>query len=615
MATDSQKDVRNLVNKSYLAKDFVSFRAELLNYARNYFADQMQDFSEASVGGMFMELAAYVGDTMSYYLDYQFNELNPETAIQTDNIESHARNAGVPIVGAAPAVAKVTFYIEVPSAVSSAGVYTPDKNALPIIEATTTLESNTGILFTLSEDLDFGEKDRYGNLKARFQVAQVDNDQNPTFYVLSQEKECISGKINLESTSISDTQVPFRRISLSQSDVGEIISVKDAEGNIYYEVDSLTQDTVYKRVQNLDKDKVVVTDNLEVIPAPFRYIKRTNFRTRQTYIQFGSGDPTAVDEDIIPDINSLALPLYGKRTMSRFSIDPNSLLKTKTLGVSPKNTNISIVYRSGGGLDHNVVADSIRSVNTLNIRFPENPVTSIRNAVILSLDTKNDSPAAGGAQALTLEEVRSLISAARNQQSRIVTQQDLLARLYTLPSTFGRIFRAGIRKNKNNPLTSELYLACQDQEGNITFAPDSLKRNIRLYLNEFRLISDAVEILDPIVINYGVKFSIITTPDSNKVSVINDVISKIQDMTDISLYQIDQPIIEADIINVIINTPGVLSLVALKLYNIQGRQADRRYSSFDFDVEANKFKGLIGGPPGSIFELKYPEEDISGTAE
>ena len=340
-----------------------------------------------------------------------------------------------------------------------------------------------------------------------------------------------------------------------------------------------------------------------------------DFTTRLTSLQFGSGEAQATDDDIIPDPSDLALPLYGRKQFSKFSLDPNRLLGTQTLGISPKNTTLIVDYRYGGGINHNVSSDSIRNISTLDIMFPMAPSTEAQNAVISSLDVKNKSNASGGSASLTLQELRSLANLSRNQQSRIVTQQDLLARLYTLPAVFGRVYRAGLRKNEENPLSTELYIASLDKNSNLTISPDSLKKNLRIYLNEFRLISDAIDILDATVINYRINFSIICTPSSNKSSVLANVISEIKRVSDLKYFQIDQPIVEADVINAIINTPGVLSMVSLEFSNVYGIVGGYTYSDFQFDMNANLYKGLIVGPYGSIFEIKNPDFDITGTAE
>ena len=606
---------KKLSNKSYLSKDFNSFRTDLVTYARNYFSNQIQDFSEAGVGGMFVELAAYVGDTMSFYLDHQFNELNPETAIEVRNVQMHARNAGVKITGAAPSVVKTTFYIEVPSSILSDGTYFPDVNSFPIIKKATRLVSNGGISFTLTDDVDFSELDSNNQLKATYSISSTDSSGNPASYIMTRAAVCISGKTKVDRFNIPNVLVPFRKITLTQTDVTEIMSVYDSSNNQYYEVESLAEDTVFKRVQNLGIDRDDVADTLEVIPAPYRYVTKMDFTTRLTSLQFGSGEASSTDDDIIPDPSDLALPLYGRKQFSKFSLDPNRLLKTQTLGISPTNTTVTVEYRYGGGINHNVKSNSIRNIKTLSIMFPLSPDQEIQNAVISSIDVKNKEDASGASPALNLQELRSLANLSRNQQSRIVTQQDLLARIYTLPAVFGRVYRAGLRKNDENPLSTELYVASLDADSNLTISPDSLKKNLRTYLNEFRLISDAIDILDATVINYKINFSVICTPSSNKSSVLANVISAIKKVSDLKYFQIDQPIVEADVINAIINTPGVLSMISLEFINAYGPVGNKIYSEYQFDMDANLYKGLIVGPPGSIFEIKHPDSDITGTAE
>jgi hypothetical protein len=601
--------------KTYLAKDFAGFRSDLLTYARNYFGDQIQDFNEASLGGMFLELAAYVGDSMSFYLDHQFNELDPGTAVESLNIQAHARNAGVKAVGAAPAVANVTFYIEVPAALSDSGEYLPLNAALPVIGAGTVLSSDSGIKFRLDSELDFGETDEYGTLYSTYVVGELADDGNPATFILSRAIECVSGETKIEYFGIPDNFIPFRKITLTNPDVTQIIEVTDSDSDQYYEVESLTQDVVYKRVKNYGYDDDLVSESIQVTPAPKRFTARMDISSRLTTLEFGSGDATSLDDDILPDPSELALPLYGKRTLSRFSIDPSSLLQTKTLGTAPRNTTLTITYRYGGGLSHNVASNSIRGVQSLVIDFPRSPTLAVSNAVVASLDVRNNEEARGGAGAMSLEDLRAQIFAARNQQSRIVTQEDLISRIYTLPSNFGRVFRASVAKSTENPLASRLYLIAKNSSGELTHTSDTLKKNLSTYLNDFRLVSDAVDILDATVVNYKVNFSVICTPNSNKNVVVSNVIVALRDKLDRKYYQIDQPIIEAELINTIINVSVVLSLVVLTLTNLTGSILDRTYSDFSIDMQKSRINGLYLGPQGAIFELKYPDFDIIGAAQ
>lgn len=603
--------------KDYLAKDFNAFRSDLLSYAKNYFADQIQDFSEASMGGLLLDMAAYVGDSMAYYLDYQFNELNPALATETDNIVNHAKNAGVKIFGAAPSVVDVTFYIKAKALQSAKGNWGPDPSVLPTILAEkTTLSSGAGIIFTLDEDLNFAELNSDGVLDCSFVVSSTNSGTGmPEQYIVTKSARCVSGKISNESFTCGASPQPFKTISLNKQDVSEILKVIDSSGREYYEVETLSQDVVYKRIQNLDKDKKLVESSLEIIAAPRRFIRKTDFRTRLTTIQFGSGDDSALDDDILPDPSELALPLYGKKVFNRFTIDPNSLLKTKTLGITPTSTVISVIYRSGGGITNNVPQNSIRNIITVEYEFPQDPSREDRNSVIGSTSVKNLKAAAGGANPLTLNQLRSQIASARNQQSRIVTEQDLLARIFTMPSNFGRVHKAGIRKDERNPLSTQLFILCQKADGSLGPAPDMLKKNLSIYLNEFRLISDAVDVLDGTVINYGIKFNIVCAPGVNKAGVVASAVSAIANVSKSQYFQIDQPVLESDVINAIINTTGVISLSELDFFNISGNYKGNTYSDYVHDMNKNKFKGLYVGPIGTIFELKDPGTDISGTAE
>lgn len=614
MSIDIKNKIKKERNRSFLAKDFDTFRSELLEYSRTYFPDKIQDFSEASLGGLFLDMASYVGDTLSYYLDHQFTELNPTTAVERKNILTHLKNAGVKPVGSSPASVYVKFYIRVPAEKAADTSYKPMMSSLPVIRASTTCKSATGINFNLTEDLDFSETDDDGELIATVTVYTTDNSGNPTQFILTRMGLCISGNETTDSFNLTTQHVPFREITLLSPDISDIISVTDSENNEYYQVESLSQDTVFRAISNVGPDGSMVPMNLEVIAAPRRYTSSFDPTTRMTKIRFGAGDAETLDDDIIPDPSELSLSLYGKKYFSRFSIDPNSLLQTQTLGISPKSTTISVRYRHGGGINHNVAAGSIRSLNVLVMDFLNSPSSSVSTLVRSSVEVRNIDPARGGDTAPSIEDLRARIPTAKQMQSRIVSKQDLLSRIYTMPNVFGRVFRAGIADNPENPLAAQLYIISKDRFGNLATSPDSLKKNLSTYLNEFRLISDAIDILDARVSNYTVTFGVVSAPGSNKGSVVQSVISRIRDVLKLENFQIDQPIVIDDIINVIINTPGVISLVSLDILPKNGNDQGRVYSDFYFNFENSTRNKIITAPRGTIFELKYPEHDIVGTA-
>lgn len=605
--------IRKAANRTYLAKDFEAFRSELLEHARIFFPDKIQDFSEPSVGGLFLDMAAAVGDSLSYYLDHQFRELDPQLAVEPSNIKTHLRNAGVKIFGAAPATVTVKFTFDV-NAQLFAGGYRPDLNNLPVVLSGTKVKSLEGVIFSTVDDLDFAERDLIGNLVHQYVVKTVDTNNIPLIYTMTAVVDAVSGEQATETFTIPDTHVPFREISLSNENVSTVISVKDSGGEDYYEVKSLTQDSVFSSLKNDFPDYELVPRMLEIIPAPKRFITKHDPTTRLTTLQFGSGDAETLDNDIIPDPSDLALPLYGKTNFSRFTIDPNSLLQTHTLGIAPRGTTLTIMYRYGGGLAHNVASDSINELEDLILEFRQtvNPGGALR--VRQTMAVNNDSPAAGGSAPPTLSDLQQLIPAARLSQDRVVTKEDLLARLYTMPAQFGRIYRAAVGRNPINPLSSILFLVSLDRSGALVAAPDSLKKNISTYLNEFRLISDAVDILDTRVINFGIRYTVIVAQNVNKIQILKQINNALAAALRRKYFQINQPLVVDDITNIIINTDFVVSLTRLQIFPRAGTVEDREYSSFTLPIEDNTKNGMIFGPDGSIFEMKFPSDDIIGSA-
>jgi hypothetical protein len=297
------------------------------------------------------------------------------------------------------------------------------------------------------------------------------------------------------------------------------------------------------------------------------------------------------------------------------SVNPKNLLQTKTLGVCATGTSLTVRYRYGGALSHNVPAGSITSVSTLKIYFPESPPIQESSNVRVSVEVTNERPATGGEDAPTIDELKSLIPSIKNSQDRIVSKEDLLARIYSIPSNFGRVFRAAVRPNASNPLSSELYIVSRDAESKLTVSSDSLKDNIVKYLTPYRLISDSIDILDAKIINLRFKFEISVDPSLNKNIIGQQVISSLKRTFNIKNFNIDQPINKSDIINTIFAIPGILSVDSISFLkpDSQNTQTGRTYSTFDFDVESNTARNsLIIPPPGGIFEIKYPDFDIEG---
>lgn len=615
MANDSiKKQVRE---RKYLNKTFDSFRNDLLNYARTYYDDRIKDFSDTSVGGLFIDFAAYVGDTTSFYLDHQFSELDPSEAVETQNIERHLKNSGIEIIGASPSIVPVEFTIEVPSNINNSNL--PRIDLLPTIKQNTVVVADNGVLFNLLENLDFTLVDQDGNLLAKQQVAKASSTGTPISFFLTLSGICLSGFVEQEQFSIGNTFVAFRNITLSNPNVSQIVSVYDNNGNVYYEVNDLADDVVFKGILNNNEDNDLVKENLSIIPAPYRYKKTTDLGTRLTTLVFGGGSAETLDDDVIPDPSEFALPLYGKKTFPITSLNPNNLLNTKTLGVASTNVILTVVYRYGGGLDHNVDPGSIVDISTLNMDFPLTTSAYEISPIRSSVSVTNIKKASGGEPAPTVDDLKSYIPQVRNSQSRIVTKEDLLARIYTMPTNFGRVFRASVKSNNNNPLATQLFIISRDSNNNLILSPDTLKDNLKTYLNQYRLISDAIDILDAHIINLKINFEITVDPSFNKQIVLQTVLKSIKKYFDIKNFHIDQPIIFSDIISLIYRSPGVISINnrqnnnMIKFTNLVGTIGGKTYSDINFDVVNNITKGMLFPTPGGIFELKNPDINIVGT--
>lgn len=611
--TLNRDDLKTVRQRKFLAKDFDSLRAQLLEYARVYYPDRIRDFSESSLGGLFLDFAAMVGDNLSFYLDHQYGELNPDTAVEAVNVQRALVAAGVPIVGASPAVVPVTVYLEVPAA-NVNGVVQPQPDALPVIRSNSSFTANNGTVFNLLEDLDFTATRSDGSLQASYRIKSKGPTGAPQSFVMSLTGVCISGTETTENVVVGQTFVPFNKITLSNPDVSHVIAVNDLLGNIYYQVEALTHDVVYQNVINTAADNDLVPNILKVVPAPYRFVASTDLTSRRTTLTFGGGDAATTQDDVIPDPSSFAISWPYKRTFSRLPVNPQQLLSTTTLGTAAAGTTYSITYRHGGGLSHSVDANQVQTPRVINIFFPRNPQPQVAGQVKNSLEVNNLVRAAGGEDAPTADDLKALIPSIKNSQERIVTREDLLARVYTVPANFGRVFRAAARNNPNNPLSTQLYIVSRDTNNRLITSPDTLKRNLVRYLNPYRMISDAIDVLDARVVNLRFTFDVLIDPSLNRAIVLQNVLTRLQSYFDIKNFHIDQPIVMNDLTNLIFQVPGIISVNKTQFTNVVGRVNNLSYSDATFDPVSNTRVGLMFPPAGGIFEIRYPQVDLVGQA-
>ena len=613
MATNIKKQIKKNKQISFTNKDFTSFRNELKRYALTHFSENIVDFSDASLGGLILDLGAYVGDVMSYYIDHQFNENSIENAIETINVERLIREAGIKIPAATPSYATINVELTVPAQLVN-GEYVPSTSSLPNVKRNSVFSTPAGIDFYLLENVNFAELDESGNLVAKHKIGRLLNNI-PQNFVCSRTALVSSAKIETENFRIPDNDVRFRTISLSNDNVNEIISVHDSVGDEYFEVDSLTQDTIFKVNENSRFDIADVSSRLELFHAPKRYITTRSTLSGKTTLRFGSGNETEFDEDIIPDPSEHALKLFGDRTsLPMIAIDPNNFLSTQTLGISPRNTTLRVNYRHGGGLDHNVSAGEISSVKSVITQFPTTTPAITVSQVRASIDVINFASAVGGEDEPSIEELRNIAIFNRSAQNRIVTREDLIARVYSLPTQFGRVFRIGVADNPNNPRGVLLYIVSRDKNKKLKISPDTLKQNLAKYLNKFRLVSDAVDILDAKIINLGIEYTVTLEQGYRGEIVIASINSTLANYFRTDKTQINKPIIYGEIENLILNSQGVVSLVSNLDITVKNGQNNNGnlYSTQNFDPSSHLDRGYLFPPDGGVFEIKFPNDDIIG---
>lgn len=613
MARNIKKQVQKIKEVSYTSKDFSSLRNDLRRYMQNHFSDRIIDFSDASMAGMLVDLGAYVGDVMTYYLDHQFNEISIETAIENENLERLIREAGIEIPAASPSYAEIDIKILVPATTLN-GEYIPTSNALPVVKANSVFTTPDGVQFSLLEDVDFSETDNSGRLVAKQEIANVSSSGVINRFFLTRKGLVSSAKIKTQQFTIDNQLIPFRTIQLDEDNVNEIVSVVDSSGDNYYEVDSLSQDTVFKAIDNPRQDRSDAKYRLELLHAPKRFIKTRSINSGKTTLRFGSGNEDSFDEDVIPDPSEHAIRLFGDRkTFTNVTIDPNSFLTTQTLGISPKNTVLTITYRHGGGVDHNVSAGSITGISQLITVFRTSTPASTEASVRATMEVINLSNASGGESEPTLEDMRQIAIFSRSSQNRIVTREDLIARVYSMPANFGRVFRVAVSDNPRNPQSAQLHIISRNSNNYLTFSSDTLKQNLAKYLNDFRIVSDAIDVLDAIIVNLGVDYTVTIEKGYQQNIVLANVTSRIREYFKIENQQINKPIIIGEIENIILNVPGVMGLISLAIVNKSGIQSGNIYSTYSHNIKQNLDRGLLFPPNGGIFELKYPKEDIKGS--
>ena len=597
----------------YVNKDFEGFKLDLMRYAQAHFSGSYQDFNESSPGMMMLELQAYIGDVLAFYLDQQFMEIRSTTARQLENVEAFAKMRGYKAKGKRAARCKVKWIVEVPA---NGDGKTPYLAAAPIIYAGSQAIGPNGAIFETLEDLDMSKtKNADGSNQLEWTASKFSDASGTqaSYFALRREVDMVAGTTVAITSSIPTFQ-PFYKLDLGTPDVQEIIDVFDDAGNQWYEVDYLVQDVVFDEIVNTGVDAETVPYVLRFRAAPRRFVVDRSLSEGTTYLQFGNGEGTKNDDDLIPNVANMALPVMGRKTFTNFALDPQNFLKTKGLGLSPQaGSSLYIRFRVGGGSESNVDSYTINKAGTVNLYINPSALSSDdADKVRTSIEVLNLAASEGGGGEETIADIKANADGFFAAQMRAVTREDFLAHVMSMPARFGRPVKAYTNNTEFNKYAVDLHMLSAASDGSLAFASEALQKNVKTYLTKLRMMTEGINIVNTNIINIGVHFGIVISTKFNRAEVLTNCLNAVKNYLKTDSMQIGQPISLSDIRSEIQRIDGVISVYRFEITNMKGPAYT--YSA-TYDIQANTANDIVYCPPDSIFEVKFPDSDIVGESK
>jgi len=611
-----QKDVR------YLNKDFAQFRQNLINFAKNYFPDTYQDFNESSPGMMFLEMASFVGDVLSYYTDQSFRESLLSSARESSNILALSQLFGYKPRLNSPATCTLDVYQLVPGIGSGANIV-PDMAFALVLASGMTVQTNNGQIYHTEEPIDF-------NQDPEISVYEIDGSGDVARYLLKKQVKVVSGETKTETFEFANPKA-YDKIILPETNVIDIISVTDTANNPWYEVDYLAQDTIFEDIANIPFNDPELSVYRSTVPyilkltrTPRRFVTRVRDDQRVELL-FGSGVSSDADEELIPNPKNVGHGLEYLRRTTTNNIDPSNFLYTSTYGLAPQNTTLTVTYSYGGSTEENVGVNSINSILSVSYLNETGLVdlTDSKN----SLAVTNPEPAIGARARQDLDSIRQNAMATFAAQNRAITREDYIARVYSLPSRYGSVAKAYIVADTQinttdrdypaetiaNPLALNLYTLGYDADGNFTELNQALKENLRTYLSQYRMLTDAINIKSAYIINIALKFEVVPRPNFNSNEVVLRCIGRLKELFSNDRMQINGAINISEIVSDLDRLEGVQSVPTFEIFN--RTSTTDGYSGNEYDIpSATKYNILYPSLDPSIFEVKFPNKDIEGRA-
>jgi len=596
---------------AYSSRNFADVRTELIDFVKQYYPDILSDFNDASIGMLLIELNAAVSDMLSANTDRMFQETQIDYAQQRSSVLSMARTFGLKIPSKRPSISIVDFSVTVPVFGDSF-----DIRYAPVIRVGAQV-SGGGKVFESVDDIDFSSPFTTGGLPNRLIIPNLDSNNNITNYTLTKREIVLNGVTKTFKKTISSSDIyPFYELVLPDNDVLSITSIIAKSGvnytteptvdeflnfdNRYFEVEALAEDTLFIEDVNASSDNAGIKPG-EWVRITRKFIKEY---TDNGFIKliFGGGTD---------DISSLQEFKVDNTLIDRIGDFINNLSLGETL---KSNTTLYVQYRVGGGANTNLGSNTLTSVNLVNM-FINGPIASINKSVTNSLIVNNPVPAMGGRDEPSIEEIRNLVRYNFASQNRAVTIKDYQSRISLMPGEFGVPFRSGVFEEQNKIL---IYILGLDGNSKLTnMSTNTLKDNISHYLADYRMLNDYVAIADGQIINLGYEFDLLVEKDFPQSQIITNVINRVKEYMDINKHHMGENIYLGQLIENVNNVGGVTNVINMRVFNKVG---DGQYSMNEieqpYEVEATKQIRIsdeytLFGNPKSMFEVKFPEKDIT----
>ena len=616
-------------NITYLNKDFTDFKSALIEYAKSYFPTAYNDFSSASPGTMFIEMASYVGDVLSFYMDNQIQETFLEYAKQKENLYSLAYMLGYKPKVTSAATVDIEVYQLIPST-GPATNKTPDYNYALIINENMQIKSSTikNATFIIPDKINFAVENSMD--KTDISVYSYDGIGDPLFYLLKKTRKALSGEVKTVSFSYG-TAEKFITSLIQDTNIIEIIDAYDSDGNRWYEVPFLAQDTIFDDTLNVSNNDPNYSQESNITPyilklkkVPRRFATRVK-SNNSLELQFGSGINQNADESVLPNSYNVGIGLIDGLSKINTTFNPSNFTTTETYGLAPTNTTLTIRYLVGGGTQANIPSNQLNTVQSYSSSFYGGIVDGVlSNQILQSIQINNPTQAVGGGDGDTIEQIRLNSISQFPTQMRAVTQQDYASLSLSMPGKYGQISKAFVTKddivfkqdvNNNNdlvdPLSTSIYVLGFNENKQLITPSDSLKQNLKGYLSQYRMLTDSINIKNAFIINIGVDFDIILRPNYSGRNVLLECLTLLQSYFNIDNWEINQPIILSEIYTMLDNVSGVQTVNNVKITNKSGEELG--YSKYSYDIQSATLNNVIyPSLDPSIFEVKNLQSDIQG---